>query len=106
LTTFVQPFGQLMDMNFATSSRSDLRWARVVVDMAARDLIPSVLWFELKQSNGITMFIQVRYEVEGVATVQPPSTFNEPNLVGHVGGQGGADHSFNSTYLSIRCFLD
>jgi hypothetical protein len=73
-------------MDLAISSRSDLRWAKVVIDVATRDLIPPSLWFELKQRNGFTRFIQVRYEVEGVVTDRSSSVVNNQSLIGNVGG--------------------
>jgi hypothetical protein len=59
-----------------------------VVDVATRDLIPSSLWFELKQSNGFTRFLQVRYEMEGGVSSRPPSDIINHNLIGAGGGSG------------------
>jgi hypothetical protein len=55
---FVQPFGKLLDLDPATSTRSHLRWARGMVEVASRDLIPPFLWFELTDNKGfMSVFI-------------------------------------------------
>jgi hypothetical protein len=47
LCAIIQPFVRLLDLDTVFSSRIELRWARVLVEVVARELIPPVGWFEL-----------------------------------------------------------
>jgi hypothetical protein len=64
LRAIIQPFSRLLDLDAVSSSRTELRWARVLVEVAARALIPSVGWFELKNSKGNTRYIPLQFEIE------------------------------------------
>jgi hypothetical protein len=70
IAAVVRPFGRLIKLDSPSLARSDLRWARGVVEVASRELIPPFLWFELLKSSGLVRHIQLRFEVEG--SVLPP----------------------------------
>jgi hypothetical protein len=67
LSELIQPFGKLIDLDQASRARSDLRCVRVIVEVASRSLIPSLVWFEIKKPNGKIQVIPIRFEVEGLS---------------------------------------
>jgi hypothetical protein len=71
LEVVIRPFGNILDLDFNARVRFDLRFARVYVEVAALELIPRFLWFEVTRPNGWVFFARIRYEVED-ATVHVP----------------------------------
>jgi hypothetical protein len=64
LVAVTQPFGSLLDLDFNTILRSDLRWARVFIEVADLSLIPPFLWFEVRRPNGWVYYVKIRYELD------------------------------------------
>jgi hypothetical protein len=52
LNVITHPFGNLLDLHFGTRARSNLRCARVLVDVATMDIISLFLSFEVSMPNG------------------------------------------------------
>jgi hypothetical protein len=95
IAAVVRPFGRLIKLDSPSLARSDLRWARGVVEVASRELIPPFLWFELLKSSGLVRHIQLRFKVEGSVlppgvgtdssgtdTIQPVSAQPMPSILG------------------------
>jgi Domain of unknown function (DUF4283) len=64
LVAVTQPFGSLLDLDFNTILRSDLRWARVFIEVVDLSLIPPFLWFEVRCPNGWVSYVKIRYELD------------------------------------------
>jgi hypothetical protein len=64
LEAVIKSFGNLLDLDFPTRTQSDLRWARVFIEVADLTLLPPFLWFEVRRPNGWVSYIRVRYELD------------------------------------------
>jgi Domain of unknown function (DUF4283) len=75
LAAVTHPFGNLLDLDFGTKARSDIRCARVLVEVATLDLISAFLWFEVRRPDGWVSYVRVRYVLDGttVPLVPDPS---------------------------------
>jgi Domain of unknown function (DUF4283) len=95
LQVVIQPFGTLLDLDFNTRTRTDLRWARVLVELADVSLLPAVLWFEVQRSNGWRSFVKVRYEID-----TPPMSGSFPQPVSVFQAQSHSTSHQNTPLLS------
>jgi hypothetical protein len=64
LVAVTQPFSTLLDLDFNIRIRTDLRWARVLIEITDISLLPSFLWFEVHRPNGWISFVKIRYELD------------------------------------------
>jgi hypothetical protein len=64
LVAVTQPFSTLLDLDFNTKIRTDLRWARVLIEIADISLLHSFLWFEVRRPNGWILFVKIQYELD------------------------------------------
>lgn len=58
-------------MDYNTRFRTDLRWARVLVEVADRAVVPPFLWFEVNRVTGVKSNVKVCYVFEDERMLLP-----------------------------------
>jgi hypothetical protein len=80
LAAITHPLSNILDMNFNTRSRADLRCACVMVEVAEIALIPASLWFEVHHPNGWVSNVRIIYEIEALKILIEASISQLPFL--------------------------
>lgn len=70
LEEIVNQFGKLVDIDVNTRFGYDLRWARVLVDVVAWEVILAYLWFEVIRRSDFVSNMKVGIEIEN--DMMPP----------------------------------